>query len=655
MCPSRDMALLLALSTLYLAVGMKPHVFFIVADDYGWGNLGVHRRDAGNSLEELQGKLEVHTPTLDRLIEEGILLERHYAMHQCAPSRSSLQSGRLPVHVNLDLSDQDLMLVNPKDPVSGYAGIPRNMTCIAEKLLSAGYSTHMVGKWDVGSATPQHSPKGRGYETWYGFYGHSNNYWHATNAMTSAFGTVDVCLNQMIDLSMHNSSYCGPVLDDPFRSAVCESDDEKESEPSCYEEHRFKERVLEIIRFHDTEKPLFLIYAFHLLHTPLQVPQVWLRRIDELVKGAGGHPIDSQNRRLYAAMTLYMDAAIGEAVEALKKKNMYDDTLIVFVSDNGGPIYQPGGASNHPLRGGKQSLFEGGFRTNAFVSGGFVPASRRGTKFEGVISIADWYGTLAELAGVDVEDPKAEAANRWLQEKGLPLLFPVDSVPQWQNILQNRNGRPDPLHLSTEVLLMWPYKLLTGKSWFGAWTGPVYPNCSTLQSIRSQQGPVAVPIHSDVATFLPEFSDESKELQAWTVDCGEGCLFNVRDDPTEHVDLAQDPDYKSIFRTMHETLQLMNQDIFDPERGSPSVEACIVAIEHKRTLGPFVDVGQFYSPTPARSPDQQAEDAVLSSTLRIMNMDQNKLRFVEELLEEAKHAPHDFDTCLVPMFGDVQQ
>ena len=101
------MALVLALSTLCLAAGthehrksenQQPHVLFIVADDHGWGDLGVHRRDVGDSLEELQGKLEVHTPALDRLIDEGILLDRHYAMHNCSPSRSSLQSGRLPVH-----------------------------------------------------------------------------------------------------------------------------------------------------------------------------------------------------------------------------------------------------------------------------------------------------------------------------------------------------------------------------------------------------------------------------------------------------------------------------------------------------------------------------------------------------------------------------
>ena len=81
-----------------------------------------------------------------------------------------------------------------------------------------------------------------------------------------------------------------------------------------------KEKVLEIIRFHDTEKPLFLLYAFHLLHLPLQVPQMWLRRIDDLIKAAGGHPIDSQNRRLHAAMTLYMDAAIERSSRSLKEK-----------------------------------------------------------------------------------------------------------------------------------------------------------------------------------------------------------------------------------------------------------------------------------------------------------------------------------------------
>merc|ERR1719221_286198 len=124
----------------------------------------------------------------------------------------------------------------------------------------------------------------------------------------------------------------------------------------------------------------------------------YLQKIDKLVADIGGKPIDTQNRRLYAAMTLYMDEAIGEVVAAFKAKNMWDNTLVIFSADNGGAIYEPGSANNHPLKGGKYSDWEGGVRVNAFVSGGFVPIEKRGTIHLGIVSIADWYGTLCELA-----------------------------------------------------------------------------------------------------------------------------------------------------------------------------------------------------------------------------------------------------------------
>ena len=207
-------------------------------------------------------------------------------------------------------------------------------------------------------------------------------------------------------------------------------------------------------------------------------------------------------------------------------------------------------------------------------AGGFVPADRRGKKFEGIINVADWYGTLTELAGVDMkdlrkvgeigglakdsrnlsgwecwylfyrkqinigdstatnhtyfevvffpvpktlkyhkipkqhlkrpfgtlafhrplrQDTKAEAANAWLKQKGLPLLHEVDSVPQWQNIINDKNGRPDAMHLSSKAVLMWPYKLVTGKQPLSAWVGPNYPNCSTVKSIDEHNGPLPAP------------------------------------------------------------------------------------------------------------------------------------------------------------------
>jgi arylsulfatase A-like enzyme len=101
------------------------------------------------------GFREVQTPTMDGLVKQGIELDRAYAYKFCSPTRSALQSGRLPVHVNtMNLLPN---VNNPLDPVSGFAGIPRNMTGIAAKLREVGYRTHQVGKWGAPRHQPVHS------------------------------------------------------------------------------------------------------------------------------------------------------------------------------------------------------------------------------------------------------------------------------------------------------------------------------------------------------------------------------------------------------------------------------------------------------------------------------------------------------------------
>ena len=106
--------------------------------DFGWANAGWHRPI---------GYKEVQTPSMNALVKEGIELDQAYSFKFCSPTRSSLQSGRLPVHVNmLNIGPETW---NPADPISGFAAIPRNMTGIATKLKSAGYMTHQVGKWYV--------------------------------------------------------------------------------------------------------------------------------------------------------------------------------------------------------------------------------------------------------------------------------------------------------------------------------------------------------------------------------------------------------------------------------------------------------------------------------------------------------------------------
>lgn len=109
--------------------------------DYGWANAGYHRTPADDPHNE------VRTPNIDALVATGVQLDRFYVHKFCSPTRSALQSGRSPIFVNVQNSD--IAQYNPSDPVSGFQGIPRNITGLAAKMKTAGYQTHMVGKWWV--------------------------------------------------------------------------------------------------------------------------------------------------------------------------------------------------------------------------------------------------------------------------------------------------------------------------------------------------------------------------------------------------------------------------------------------------------------------------------------------------------------------------
>jgi len=112
-----------------------PHIFFLLADDLGFANVGFARGAPSR---------EVQTPHLDALAASGAVLTRSYVHKFCSPTRTSIQTGRAPIHVNV--LNSDIMQHNAADPASGFQGAPRNMTGLATKLKTAGYATHMVGK-----------------------------------------------------------------------------------------------------------------------------------------------------------------------------------------------------------------------------------------------------------------------------------------------------------------------------------------------------------------------------------------------------------------------------------------------------------------------------------------------------------------------------
>jgi arylsulfatase I/J len=491
----------------------KPHIITILADDYGWANVGYHRDPPINDIQ---------TPVIDSLVKQGIELDRHYVFKYCSPTRSAILSGRNPIHVNvLNLAPT---FHNPRDPVSGFSAIPRNMTVISAKLKLAGYSTHMVGKWDAGMATFDHTPRGRGFDTSLHYFHHANDYW------TEGAGN---CGRGHPVLDLWDTDHPGWNESNPN---TCTQDQQS----GCiYEDDLFTKRVLNVIQAHDPTTPLYIYWAPHNVHAPLEVPDEYVQKFKF---------IDRKSRLLYSAMTNHLDDAIGHVVDALKQKGMWDNSLITFSSDNGGPIYGNGsaGANNYPLRGGKMSNWEGGVRVNAFASGGFIPTVQRGTKRTGLIAGWDWYATYCALAGVDPTDEKAKKAS----------LPPIDSFNLWPYLSGEVNTSPrteialgDQAARETEVtgLIQGEWKLLIGPVAQNGWTGPIYPNISTNWN-------------------------SGNSVEHCT---NSGCLFNIFNDPTEHNEVsAQHPEIRLKLR---QRIREIEATVFSPDRGTIDPEACNAA------------------------------------------------------------------------------
>ena len=490
------------------SLSSKPHIVFMLVDDWGWANVGYHHNTSGDGSS---------TPNIDSLVKEGLELDQHYAYHWCAPSRSAVLSGRLPIHVN-DASNVSYSAYNPKDPVSGFDGIPRNMTVISAKMKEAGYATHQVGKWHVGFATPDHTPRGRGFDTSFGYFNAANDYFNET---------IFQCNNtQIVDLW---------DTDKP-------ASDMNGTGANHYEEALFKDRVLEVVTNHDPSEPLFLFYAPHIVHKPYQVPEEYLKKFDY---------IDNKLRQVYHAMVNYLDDVVGEVIQVLKTRGLWDNMLFVVSSDNGGPIIPGSAANNYPLKGGKHTDWQGGVRVNAFTSGGYLPEDMKGKKTEGYIHIADWYATFCALAGVDPTDTQAAKAS----------LPPIDSMNMWPLISgQNSTSPRVDIPLSMTTLISGDYKILLGTNRMAGWTGPVYPNNTN-----------------------PNGGIDAIEY------CGEhrGCLYNIFKDPGEHHNLASKMPGK--LKEIRDKLSEYQATHFNPDRGEKSPLACEAALnEYGGFWGPFI-------------------------------------------------------------------
>ena len=328
---------------------------------------------------------DIRTPNIDRLATTGVRLEQFYAQPMCTPTRAALMTGRYPFRYGL----QTLVI-----PSAHTYGLPTDEWLLPQALKEAGYRTAIVGKWHLGHGDRKYWPLERGFDFQYG----------------PLIGEVDYFTHEQ-----HH------VLD-WYRNG-------KPDREAGYSTTLLGNQAVKLIDEHDPSTPIYLYLAFNAPHTPYQAPPEALDKYKS---------IEDPNRRAYAASITVMDDEIGRVLDALEKKKMRDDTLIVFQSDNGGtrnPMFTgeqdmtnvkiP--CDNGPYRDGKGSLYEGGTRVPAVVNWpGHLDSGRT---VDGMIHVVDMYPTLAGLAGASTAKAK-----------------PLDGLDVWPTISK---GEPSP---RTEVV-----------------------------------------------------------------------------------------------------------------------------------------------------------------------------------------------------------
>lgn len=384
---------LVAGKTSYLAsqspthLNTKPNVILIVADDLGKYDLSVY------------GNLFIQTPNIDKLAKEGALFTDGYATASvCSPSRAGLMTGRYQERFGYHLQPHQRYpnskaewwlfknLINTSDlepadfgpyPLKKDVlknGLPQSEITLAELLKSNGYATAWIGKWHLGYAEPL-LPKNFGFDYRYGFYEA-----YSLFAYPDDKSIVNARIDEFTDKHIWKGGRKGPC-------AIREN--EKEVKVKEYITYAFANKANAFIE-KNKNNPFFLYLPFNAPHTPYQAPKEIYDRL--------GH-IKEHNKRVYYAMVLALDKAIGDIVSKLEELKIDEKTLIIFTSDNGAALYSRT-VTNQPLAGGKMTLFEGGINVPFILyQKGFIPPR---TYVQYPVNQCDIFATVASAANINL-------------------------------------------------------------------------------------------------------------------------------------------------------------------------------------------------------------------------------------------------------------
>ncbi|WP_276166167.1 sulfatase-like hydrolase/transferase [Zobellia alginiliquefaciens] len=315
----------------------KPNIIVVLTDDQGWADVGFN------------GATDIPTPNLDRIASEGVIFENGYVSHPyCSPSRAGLLTGRYQARFGHDCN----MPYEAEN--DDTVGTPLSEKMIPEALKEQGYRTSAIGKWHLGDHANLHPPH-QGFDHWFGFAGGGMNYWGKPS------GPIKTVVRNGIPVPENELRY---LTDD------------------------FTDEAIDFINKKD-DKPFFMYLAYNAPHAPDHATKQYLENTKHIEYGG---------RSIYAAMVNALDANVGRIDSTLIVNGMKENTILVFLSDNGGRTQH---ADNRPFRGHKGMLFEGGIKVPFFMT--WPNKLKGGQRYEKPISSLDLFPTFLEAAGGNVK------------------------------------------------------------------------------------------------------------------------------------------------------------------------------------------------------------------------------------------------------------
>ena len=362
----------------------RPNIIVILCDDLGYADVGFN------------GSKDIKTPHLDSLAESGTIFSSGYVAHPfCGPSRMGLMAGRYPHEFGAPFN-----LPNSGLGIEAYnrEGIAVEEVLMSTALQDAGYFTGAIGKWHMGWESQFH-PNNRGFDDFYGFLGGGHQYF--PEKFKPAYERQKARGVKWINDYLLPLEHNGVEVD----------------ETEYITDALSREAVRFVKQAGEKDQPFFLYLAYNAPHSPLEATEEDLKLYSH---------IKDKKRRTYAAMVHAVDRGVGELVANLKKTGAYENTLIVFFSDNGGK--ESLGADNGLLRNGKGSVSEGGYRVPMFFH---WPKNVPNAVYPHPVTSLDFYPTFAALAGADIPEGKD-----------------LDGKDVWEDLLAGHNTRAGEMIMS---------------------------------------------------------------------------------------------------------------------------------------------------------------------------------------------------------------